>query len=114
MSLEREVLPNWTEARQESLRAFRNSEATHPTLAFARGLMAIFGSIVLPCTSFYEDVLDVGQFGHLGLCRRIATELVGHDLAGHFGTRGQHALEKPLGCSLVATLLQQNIKLGAP
>jgi hypothetical protein len=36
MSPEREVLPNWTEARQESLRAFRNLEATDPTLAFAR------------------------------------------------------------------------------
>jgi hypothetical protein len=33
MSLEREVLPNWTDARQESLRAFRSPEAMHPTLA---------------------------------------------------------------------------------
>jgi hypothetical protein len=52
-------------------------------------------------------VLDVCQFGDLSLCRRIATQLVGHDLAWHIGRRGKHALEKALGCSLIATLLQQ-------
>jgi hypothetical protein len=60
-----------------------------------------------------SNQLDNAQFGDLGLRRRIATELVGHDLARRFGTRGQQALEKPLGGSLVATLLQQDIELGA-
>jgi len=46
MSLEREVLPDRTETRQESLRAFRNSETTHPALAFTRRLMTIFGPVV--------------------------------------------------------------------
>jgi len=38
--------------------------------------------------------------------------LVGHNLARHFEPRGEHALEKPLGCSLVATLLLQDIEFG--
>jgi hypothetical protein len=38
---------------------------------------------------------------------------MGHDRARSRGIGGQHALEKPLGCSLIATLLKQNIKLGA-
>jgi hypothetical protein len=38
-----------------------------------------------------------------------SAQLVGHNLARHFGTGGEHALEKSLGRSLVATLLQQDI-----
>ena len=40
MSLEREVLLYRSEARQKSLHAFRNPEATHARLAFTLGLMA--------------------------------------------------------------------------
>jgi hypothetical protein len=39
--------------------------------------------------------------------------LIGHDLAGRFGTGGKHASEKPLRRSLVSTFLQQDSKLGA-
>jgi hypothetical protein len=42
MSLEREVLPNWTDARQESLRAFRSPEAMHPTLARTQRMDGFF------------------------------------------------------------------------
>jgi hypothetical protein len=113
MALEREELPYRTEARQESLGALRHLEAAHAALAFTRGLMAVFRTVVEPGTGFDEDVLDVCQFGDLSLCRRIATQLVGHDLAWHIGRRGKHALEKALGCSLIATLLQQDIEFGA-
>jgi hypothetical protein len=39
--------------------------------------------------------------------------LVAHDLARCLGTSGKHELEKPLGCCLIATLLQQEIELDA-
>ncbi|MBB5448361.1 hypothetical protein HDG38_007009, partial [Paraburkholderia sp. WSM4177] len=40
MTLEREVLPDRTEARQERLRAPGQAETTYTSLAFTRGLMA--------------------------------------------------------------------------
>jgi hypothetical protein len=42
--------------------------------------------------------------------RRVAPQLVGGDLVRHFGTRRQHAFERPLGRRLVATRLQQHIE----
>ncbi|CAB3809440.1 hypothetical protein LMG28688_06993 [Paraburkholderia caffeinitolerans] len=105
MSLEREVLPDRTEARKESLRALTIAEATHASLAFARRLMTVFGPVVQPRTGFDECVPDVGELGNLGFRRRIAAQLVGHDLARCFSTRGKHPLEKSFGCSLVTALL---------
>ena len=58
MAHEREVLPYRTEARQESLGALRHPEAAHAALAFTRGLMAVFRTVVEPGTGFDEDVLD--------------------------------------------------------
>jgi len=59
MSLGREVLVDRSEARQESLRAFRVAEARHrPAPAFTRRLMAIFGTVVHPCTGFDENMFD--------------------------------------------------------
>ena len=46
MPLEREVLADRTEARQERLGTVGIAEATHAALAFTRRLMAIFGTIV--------------------------------------------------------------------
>ena len=88
MTLEREVLPDRTEARQESLRAFRIAEATHASLAFARRLMTVFRPVIDPRAGFDEDVLDVSQCGNLGFRRRIATQQVGHDLVRCLSTRG--------------------------
>ena len=112
MSLQCEVLPDRSEARQERLRAFRDPEASHTALAFTRGLMTIFGAIVYSGTGFDEDVFHVCQFRYLGFRGRIAAKLIGHDLARPFGTSGEHTLEKSLGCCLVATLLQQDIEFG--
>jgi hypothetical protein len=75
--------------------------------------MAVFSAVVNPGTGFDEDVLDVDQFWDLGLCRRIAAQLVGHDLARCLGASGKNALEKLLGCRLVPTFLQQDIELDA-
>ncbi len=113
MSLECEVLRDRAKVRQECLRALRSAETAHQALAFTRGLMAVFGPVVHPGAGFGEDVLDVCQLVDLGLRRRIAAQLIGHDLARHFGARGKHAPEKPLGCSLVATLLQQDVEFDA-
>ena len=105
MSLEREVLADQTKARQESLRAFRIAEAPHASLAFAGWLMTVFGPVIDPRAGFNEDVPDVNQFRNLGFRRRIAAQLIGHDLARYLRARDKHALEKPLRCSLVAALL---------
>ncbi len=74
--------------------------------------MTIFLPVVDPRAGFDEDVLDMGKFGNLGFRRGIAAQLVGHDLARCLSTRGKNALEKPLRCSLVAALLQQEIEFG--
>lgn len=74
--------------------------------------MTIFGAIVYSGAGFDEDVFHVCQFRDLGFCSRIAAQLIRHDLAWPFGTSGKHALEKALGCRLVATLLQQDIEFG--
>ncbi len=75
--------------------------------------MGVFDVVVDSSTDIHEDVLKVCQFSNRSLCRRIAAQLVSHDLARHVVTRGQHALEKLLGCSRVATLLQQDIEFRA-
>jgi hypothetical protein len=101
MALEREVMPDRTKARQESWRAFRDPEASHTALAFTRRLMAVFGPVVHASTDPDEDVFDFGQFRDLSLCRRVATQLVGHNLARHFGTKGEHTLENRLAATLL-------------
>ena len=107
------MLPYRAEARQETLRAFGIAKAAHATLAFPRGLMSVFDAIVYSSTGFDEDVLKICQFSNRSFRGRGAALLVGHDLARHVMTRGQHPLEKPLGCSRVATLLQQDIEFRA-
>jgi hypothetical protein len=107
------MLPDRSEARQKSLRAFGITKTTQAALAFTCRLLAVFSAVVNPGTGFDEDVLDVDQFWDLGLCRRIAAQLVGHDLARCLGTSGKNALEKPLGCRLVPAFLQQDIELYA-
>jgi hypothetical protein len=61
MLLEREVLPDQTKARQENLRAFRDPETSHTTLAFTRRLMAVLGPIVHPGTGLDDDIFDLCQ-----------------------------------------------------
>jgi len=75
--------------------------------------MAVFSTIVDSGIGLDEDMLDVEQLRDLGLCHRIAAQLVGHDLARRLGASSQHSPEKPFGSRLVATLLQQNIELDA-
>jgi hypothetical protein len=73
-------------------------------------LMSVFGAVVDSSTSFDEEVLKVCQFSNRSFRGRGAALLVGHDLARHVVTRGLHSLENPLGCSRVATLLQQDVE----
>jgi hypothetical protein len=70
MSFERKALPDRTEARQESLCVFRIPKATHLPLAFTRRMMTVFSPVIHPGTGSDENVVDVGQFGFLGLSRR--------------------------------------------
>jgi hypothetical protein len=67
MSLERKVLPDRDEARQEHLGAFRIAKATHAALAFAGRLMTVFGPVIQPSAGPDEDMLDIFEFGNLGL-----------------------------------------------
>ena len=80
--------------------------------AFARRLVAVLRPVVQPGCHFDEHVLHAHQLRNLGLCRRIATQLVGDDLAWHW-TRSQHALEDAFGGGLVKPLLQQDVKFSA-
>lgn len=69
--------------------------------------------IVHPGSGFDEHVLDVREFGDLGLRRRIAAQLVSDDLVRHLRTGREYAFEEPFCRGLVTPLLQQDIKFGA-
>lgn len=60
MSLERKVLPNRTELRQERLFALQVTKPAHAPLAFTGRLMTILGPIVYASGSLDEHVFDVG------------------------------------------------------
>lgn len=113
MALQREVLADEPEVRQEDLRTPRIAEATHATLPFACRLMTVFDSVIQPSTGFDEDMFDVRQLEDLGFRGRVATQLVSDDLPWHLRTCGEDPLEKPFGCRFVATLLQQHVEFGA-
>ena len=81
MTLEREVLADGTEAREESLRALGPAKTSHASLAFTGGLMAVLRAVVHPSAGLHEQVADVRKLRDLGLRGRIATQLVGDDLA---------------------------------
>jgi hypothetical protein len=81
MPLEREVLSDRPEAEKECPRAFRISKAAHATLTFARWLMAILSPVVEARRCFDEYVLYARQLRALCLCRRIAAQPIGNDLA---------------------------------
>jgi hypothetical protein len=90
MPLEREMLPDRSEARGEFLCAFRVTKATHSTLAFTRGLVAVFCAGVQPSGRFDEHVLHVRKLRDLGFRCRIAAQLIGDDLA-RYRVGAQHA-----------------------
>jgi len=69
VSLEREMLPNWLEARENFLCSFGITKTAHATLAFTRGLITILDSIVQPGGRFDEHMLYVRQLLGLGLGR---------------------------------------------
>lgn len=112
MPLEREMLPDWSEAREKSLCVFRVAKAAHATLAFARRLVAVLCAVVQSGCRFDEYVLHVRQFQYLSFCRRIAAQLIGDDLARH-RARPQHTLEEAFGGGLVAPLLHQDVEFDA-
>jgi hypothetical protein len=72
MPLEREMLPDWPEAREKLLCSFWVAKAVHAALSFARRLMAVLCGVVQSGGSFDKHVLHVGKFRDLGLCRRIS------------------------------------------
>jgi hypothetical protein len=78
--LEREVLPDQSEAREKSLRALRVTKSAHAPLTFTRRLMAILRAIVHPGRSLDEHMFDVRQVGDVGLGCRVATKLIGDSL----------------------------------
>ena len=83
MSLEREVLPDRSEAREKRLGTLGVAKPAQATLTFTRRLMTIFGPVVHAGCSFDEHVFDVRQRGDTGLRDRITEQLVGNDLARH-------------------------------
>ena len=106
------MLPDRPEAQEEFLRAFRVAKAAHPTLAFACWLVAVLRAVVQAGGRFDEHMLHAHQLRNFGLRGRITSQLIGDDLA-RLRVRAQHTLEEPLGCGLVAPLLQQDVEFGA-
>ncbi len=104
MPLQGEVLADQPEAREESLSACRVAKSPHASLAFAGRLMAVFGAVVHAGSGLHEHVLDVGEFGNIGLGRLITAQLVGDDFS-RYRAGTQHTLEKALRCGLVTLLL---------
>jgi hypothetical protein len=112
MPLEREMLPDRSEAREKFLCAFWIAKAAHATLALTCRLVAILCAVVQPSCRFDKHVLHVRKFRDLGFCRRIAMQLIGDDLA-RYRARTQHTLEEAFGSGFVAPLLQQDVEFGA-
>ena len=65
MTLEREVLADGTEAREESLRALGPAKTSHASLAFTGGLMAVLRAVVRPSAGLHEQVADVRKLREL-------------------------------------------------
>ena len=72
MSLGCKVLPDRSEARQESLGMFPVTKAAHPTLPFTGWLMAVLRPVVHASRCFDEDMPDVRQFLDFSLLHQIA------------------------------------------
>ena len=73
----REMFPDWTKVGEKCLGATRVAKTAHLPFAAASGLMAILGPVVHACRSIDEHVFDAGKLGNLGLCGRIASQLIG-------------------------------------
>ncbi|KVN33752.1 hypothetical protein WJ63_04255 [Burkholderia pyrrocinia] len=112
MSFQCEVMPDRTEARQEGLRALQVAKASHAALALPRGLMAVLCSVVDTGRSLDHQMLHVDPLRDVGFRRRIATQLIGDDLAWH-RVGAQRTLEETSGGDLVTSLLQQDAEFDA-
>ena len=110
--LESEMLPDWSEAREKFLCAFRVAKATHATLALTRRLVDSLCAVVQPGCRFYEYVLHIRKIRDPGFCRRIAAQLIGDDLARR-RAQTQYTLEEAFGSGWVAPFLQQDVEFGA-
>jgi hypothetical protein len=91
MSGQREVLPDWAEAREKRLSATRIAKAAHAPkevplgdVAFAPAgrLTAVLGTVVHACSRFDEHVLHVSELRNVSPRRRIAAQLVTRGLSG--------------------------------
>jgi len=83
MSGQREVLPDRAEAREKRLCVTRIAKAAGLVFAPAGRLVAVLGTVFHACSRLDENVLHMSELGNVSLRRRIATQLVGNDLARH-------------------------------
>ena len=80
-------------------------EALHDSLAFARGLVAILGTVV---QTLVAAMLDARH--HLLLCSLIAAELVSDEHAGHRLAAFEQFTAELCGSSFVPTALDEDIE----
>ncbi len=73
--------------------------------------MAVLDAIVHARGGLDEHVPDAGQLRDIGLGGRIATQLIGDDLARR-RAGAQHSLEDAFGRGFVPPLLQQDVEFG--
>ncbi len=105
MSPGSEVRTDDAEGREEALCLTYGLEPPHHVLAQSRRLMGILTAVVLP---LIPAVLDTWH--DLSLRRAVAFELIGDDLTRHVPQALQQLAEEPLGSSLVASALDEDVQ----
>jgi hypothetical protein len=65
------------------LRATGIAKAAHLAFPPAGRLVTVLGTVVRKCSRLDENVLHMSELRNVSLRRRIAAQLVGHDLARH-------------------------------
>ncbi len=100
-----EVVADRPEGRQKALGLASGLKALHRPLAFAGGLMGVFGAIV--------EVTALPMFHtrqQLTLGRTITGQIVGDDHSRHVGAALQQLAEERLGGRFVAAALDQDVE----
>lgn len=83
------------------------------TLRRSRSRVSWWLALFTRALVFTKKVLDLLELGISAFGGGVATLLVRDDPARRFGTGGQHALEEPFRCCLIALFLQQDVEFGA-
>lgn len=111
-SLQRKMLSNRTEVREETLGSLPIPQSAHAALPLSGRLIAVFGAIIHTRRSAYEDVLVLGKHRHSAFGCRITAKLIRHDSLRD-RVVAQYPSKESLGCPGMAVLLRKDVKFAA-